>query len=67
MIYYIIDTLECHAGFYDDNIHHDVCLPCPIGTYCEFGHGEQSCIECPEGHTTSQEASGSSSECHRGQ
>ena len=66
-MYYITGILECHAGYHDDNTEHDICLPCPIGTYREFGHHEHSCIDCPEGHTTSQEASGSSLECHRGQ
>ena len=62
---YLIDTLECHNGYYDDP-QHDGCIPCPIGTYDDpINH--DACMPCPEGQTTTEEGSINMSECHSGE
>ena len=53
-------TGNCSAGYHIDGTN---CIACPLGTY-QPRKWQDSCIECPEGSTTSYTASTSQDDCN---
>ena len=51
----------CDRGYFRNSTNNG-CAVCAIGTYSDT-HNADSCTSCPEGETTSQEGSTSSSQC----
>ena len=52
---------DCPSGTHRDII--NGCATCPIGTYMDRPNREDSCIQCPEGTTTTEGGSVSEQDC----
>ena len=58
---FLFFVTDCPSGTHRDII--NGCATCPIGTYMDRPNREDSCIQCPEGTTTTGEGSVSEQDC----
>ena len=52
---------ECAMGYFRNSADNE-CVPCEIGTYSDTNNADL-CTSCPDGETTLQKGSTSSSQC----
>lgn len=55
----------CEAGYYSDKLEHDMCNPCPKGTYGQTKGAEtqRQCYPCPENSFSDNEGSSFCKDC----